>query len=350
MGRFLFWLGLLIVIGFSGGMFYASYQKGQTASSAYAAEDISVSPINRCVNLGGGLEAPNEGDWGYRVRARDFALIRESGFDTIRVPIKWSAHVDNEAPYTIAPRILARVRRITEWASENDLNVIINVHHFDEISEDAGANIPKLYAIWDQLIREFGDAPDNVIFEFLNEPHSSMTIDRVDEVNRELLAKVRAHDADRWVILGGGEWGTLDGLLKTAPPHDPRAIVTFHYYSPFEFTHQGAPWAHKKIPLGQTWGTSADRKALVKDFARAAEWRNQVGMPLLVGEFGVYVKVPHDERAAWSREVRKASEDQNFGWCYWDYATSLGIYDQNSERFYPGMLEALIPTDVSQVQ
>ena len=64
-------------------------------------------PVERCINVAGALEAPNEGDWGYKIRERDFKTIRAAGFDTIRVPIKFSAHAMEQAPYTLDPAFMA---------------------------------------------------------------------------------------------------------------------------------------------------------------------------------------------------------------------------------------------------
>ena len=77
-------------------------------------------------------------------------------------------------------------------------------------------------------------------------------------------------------------------------------------------------------------------------FAHAAHWRDKQKQPLLVGEFGVFEDVPARDRANWSRYVRQTSETVGFGWCYWDWATSLGMYDLKTERVRPGMSEALL--------
>ena len=62
---------------------------------------------------------------------------------------------------------------------------------------------------------------------------------------------------------------------------------------------------------------------------------------MLLGEFGVYEEVPAADRANWTNYVRQTAETVGFGWCYWDWATSLGMYDLKSERTRPGMSEAL---------
>ncbi len=343
MGRLIFSIMIAIVCCISGAMFlYAWITMHNRATMPAMQESVTPPPVRKCVNMGGALEAPTEGSWGYTIRERDFVMLKRSGFDTVRIPIKWSAHTEKSAPYRIDTKFLVRVNAVINQATDAGLKVIVNVHHYDELNEHAEDELPRFYAIWEQLIAFYGSKPNTVMFEFLNEPHTAITPKRVDEINRKLLARVRTENPERWVILGGGDWGTLDGLLKTDPPFDRHAMVTFHYYSPFEFTHQGAPWAHKKIKLGQTWGSSADRKAMAKDISRAAHWRDKVKMPLLLGEFGVYTAVPDMERANWTNAVRRSSETAGFGWCYWDFATSLGMYDLKTETFRPGMLSALI--------
>ena len=47
--------------------------------------------LGRGVNLGNALEAPVEGEWGVTLREEYFRLIREAGFDAVRIPIRWSA-------------------------------------------------------------------------------------------------------------------------------------------------------------------------------------------------------------------------------------------------------------------
>jgi endoglucanase len=44
------------------------------------------------------------------------------------------------------------------------------------------------------------------------------------------------------VIVGGGRWNSIDGLQTLVLPEDDRNLIaTVHYYTPMEFTHQGAP-------------------------------------------------------------------------------------------------------------
>src|SRR5512142_2465840 len=71
--------------------------------------------LGRGVNLGNALEAPTEGDWGVVLQDEYFDLVKQAGFASIRLPVRWSAHAQTEKPYTIDPVFMKRV----DWAVAN---------------------------------------------------------------------------------------------------------------------------------------------------------------------------------------------------------------------------------------
>lgn len=89
--------------------------------------------LGRAINFGNALEAPNEGDWGMVLQENYFELVKEAGFNSIRLPIKFSAHAGTNAPYTLHSDFLARVDWAVEQALSHDLNIIIDLHHYDEL-------------------------------------------------------------------------------------------------------------------------------------------------------------------------------------------------------------------------
>ena len=299
-------------------------------------------PVERCMNLSHSLEAPNEGDWGYRVRRSDLRGLAASGFDTVRLPVKFSAHSDPAPPHAIRPGLLARIDEIIAWAQAENLAVIVDVHNYEAISEAPHAEIPRLKAIWRQLSDHFEGAPDDVIFELLNEPHSALNVSRMDRLNRELLEVVRPAHPDRWVIVGSSQWNAPEAWLDSDPPRDDRILHTIHYYAPFGFTHQGAPWLNDPPPAGRSWGSEADRAQLSRDFARVAGKLERTGGPMLVGEFGVYRQVPLGLRARWIEAVRREAEAHGMGWCHWGYAGSFRSYDPDTEMWIAPVYGALM--------
>lgn len=322
------------------------------ASCAPAIEDakaeqtrlpLATSPIQRCMNLGNALDSPRkEGEWGYTVRRSDMELLKDEGFDTVRLPIRWSTRMGSAPPYAIDAGFLARVDEIVRWAGEIGLNIIVNVHHYEELSERPDIHERRLEALWDQLAHHYATAPKFVIFETINEPYGAMTVKRTSALNKRLLDRIRQDNPDRWVILGTANWGNLDGLTKSSPPYDPRAILTYHDYSPFEFTHQGAFWAEPVRPTGVRWGSRKDIANMASDLDKALSAQNRFGMPVFVGEFGVYEEVPIAQRALWTRAMREGLESRGMGWCHWDFATTLKAYDQSTETWLPEIKAALL--------
>lgn len=334
MTRFLFLAALMLT----------ACSAGEPAAEAENSKPViaPASPIARCMNLGGSLEAPNEGDWGYTVRKQDLERLKEAGFDTVRLPVKWSGHADAEAPYAINPDFTARIQEIAGWADEAGLQIIVDVHHYNELMKDPDAHRERLGALWTQISNAFEGAPDSLIFELINEPNDRMTVRKTDAVNRELLSIVREKHPDRWVIVGSAGWGGLDALLKSRPPQDDRIILTFHSYEPYAFTHQGAFFADPPPPTGTRWGTRDDIATMRLGANLAAKFARDEGRPMLLGEFGVYEEVPLDQRVAWTRSMRELAEERQIGWCYWDYATTFKAYNLERDTWIRSMLSALI--------
>jgi len=88
----------------------------------------AAAKLGRGINLGNALEAPKEGEWGVQLKAEYFPAIKKAGFATVRLPVRWSAHAQKEAPYTIDAKFAERVDWAVDQALANGLNIIVNVH------------------------------------------------------------------------------------------------------------------------------------------------------------------------------------------------------------------------------
>src|SRR3954466_13212776 len=72
----------------------------------------AVRRLGRGINFGNALDAPSEGAWGMELKAEYFAAVRKAGFDSVRIPIRWSAHAGDAPPYTLDAAFADRV----DWA------------------------------------------------------------------------------------------------------------------------------------------------------------------------------------------------------------------------------------------
>ncbi len=303
--------------------------------------------LRRTVNLGNALEAPNEGEWGVILQAEYFRTIAEAGFTAVRVPIRFSAHADEKPPYTLDPVFLARVDWVVQNAIKNGLVVILDMHNYLEIFDDPAGHRERFVALWQQIAEHYQGYPDSqVYFELLNEPNGNLDAAKWNALLVETLAIIRQSNPTRPVIIDPTNWGGADGLSSLQLPNDPNLIVTFHYYLPFEFTHQGAEWmAGSDSWMGTTWDGTPDQVATIaNDFDSVSTWVAENNRPIFMGEFGAYSKGDQASRVRWTTAVRQAAEERGFSWGYWEFCSGFGVYDPVANQWREDLLHALIPT------
>ena len=155
----------------------------------------------------------------------------------------------------------------------------------------------------------YATAPANVVFEILNEPSRKLTPSLWNEYLADALAVIRKTNPSRTVIVGPGYWNSIDHLSELElPATDTNLIVTVHYYTPMDFTHQGAAWVDRKDKLGVDWlGTDKDLSLIKTNFDKASSWAKDHHRPVFLGEFGTYDKAPMDSRASLHRRCRPGS-------------------------------------------
>lgn len=303
----------------------------------------SAFPIRRGVNLGGALEAPSEGEWGYRIQADHLAALADAGFDGVRLPVRWDEYAEGRPNYRIDPAIFARVDEIIGQALARGLKVQLDIHHFWRLENDPRGYAPRVAALWRQIAEHYRNAPPELVFEVLNELHGAYwTPTRTTALYQQSIAAIRASNPERLIVVGPPDWNSINGLDGWTPPIDRRLAVSVHYYGPHEFTHQNAEWLEDPPSFGRAWGKSSDVEQVREHIARAADWAQARRLPLQLGEFGVNRRVPVDQRALWLRTVREACEAHAIGWCVWDLATTFEIFDQNRGAFIPELRAALL--------
>jgi endoglucanase len=303
-----------------------------------------VERMHRGVNLGNALEAPNEGEWGVTLEERDFQLIAAAGFDTVRIPIRWSAHADAEDPYGIDPLFFERIDWVLDELSAKNLIAVLNIHHYEELMEDVIGQRQRFLALWAQIAEHYRDYSSDLVFELCNEP----TISSGDwnALAAEAITRIRESNPDRYIVVGGVMWNNILALdYLELPRTDRYLLATFHYYNPFDFTHQGAEWVDgSEAWLGATWeGTAEQKQAVTDDLELAASWAEKNRRKVFMGEFGAYSKADLDSRARWTSWVAREAERLNMPWSYWEFRSGFGVYDYNEQSWVEPLLEALIP-------
>ena len=304
-------------------------------------------PVRRCMNLGNSLESPREGEWGSIIERADLRTLKRAGFDTVRLPVRWDTHMAARAPYAVDPAYMERVAQVVGMAQNAGLGVVLDVHHYEALTQNPRAEAGRFYALWDQIARRFAGHSDTVYFELFNEPVRSTRMKDVNTLYKNAVDIIRKTNPDRILIMGGNSWNSIDtvGDVDWAGigwPEDRNIVATYHDYGPHEFTHQGASWTDPVMPMGRKWGGKADEQEFKLTFNQAAAFKAETGLRLFVGEFGVINKVPLPERNEWMKARRKAMEAQGTPWCVWNYSATFNVFDEDSRQWLPGARDALM--------
>ncbi|MGC8766012.1 MAG: glycoside hydrolase family 5 protein [Brevinematia bacterium] len=332
--------------------------------------------LGKGVNMGNALEAyPDESSWGNPIKDEYFTLMKQAGFDTVRIPIRWSTRAQTTSPYTIDSNFFQRVDHVVDTALSAGLNVIINIHHYEEIISDPQGHKERFLALWRQISDHYKNKPDNLLFEVLNEPYGSLESYWKDFMTNAIKV-IREKNPTRIVIIGGINWNSIDGLTNLyVPQNDPYIIATFHFYEPFVFTHQGAEWGGSisnvsnivwpgppatpvNIPAGlDSWISNwlvdyntkqgaenpASSNQIISRLNTVSNWSANKNVPVWLGEFGVYGRYADiNSRVRWTHFVRTECERRNISWCYWEFSAGFGIYNPSTGQWNSQLSNALV--------
>lgn len=326
----------------------------------------ALSRFKRGVNLGNGWEA-EPGTWGQKIDVQDIDRIAAEGFDHIRVPVAWHFHVKEEhGRFTIDPAFLAELEPVLRRAIERNCRVMLNWHHFHDLTRDPAAHLARFTGVWHAIASHFQGWPPELCFELLNEPCDALDTATCNKVYRTTIDRIRSTHPDRLIVVSPGHWGIIPELEHLhLPDDDPNLAVTVHCYEPFHFTHQGAGWVglqdlrnvvypgpprepivlpaslrrnHAALAFIEDYNTqppaknpSSPRKLReLLDMAR--DWSAHFGRPVHLGEFGSHQTADIASRERYLRDVRTLAEQRGIPWTLWEWKAGFGYWDPQQQR------------------
>lgn len=280
-----------------------------------------------------------------RFQAEHFRLIREAGFSHVRINLHPFRNARAGGTHRISDAWLKTLDWAIEQALANKLLVVLDFHEFNVMGRDPLGNKERFLSMWRQIAERYKNRPKDVLFEILNEPHGKLTAELWNEFLREALEIIRRTNPDRTIVIGASHYNTISHLEQLELPKDDRnIIVAIHYYSPMEFTHQGAPWTGQRDKVGVAWnGTPPEREAIARAFDKAQGWSQKKNRPLYLGEFGAYDKAEMSSRVRYLNFVTREAEKRGWSWAYWQFDSDFIVYDIPQKRWIEPILNALIP-------
>ena len=283
-----------------------------------------------------------EESWGNpKVTKELIAEIKNQGFNSIRMPITTEMRIGGAPDYTIDPTFLDRYAEVVNWALDEDLYVIIDLHHDSWIyagnigsDSDNGASLARFTAIWTQLAEYFKDYPETVSFEGLNEPQF-WTGDQENqiEINREvndtfyqIVRNSGGANETRMLLLPtlntNDAQNLCDALYEQITSYnDENLIATFHYYGYWPFSTNIA---------GTTTMDETVVKELEATFDRVANTFTKNGIGVICGEYGLLgfdktlTAIEHGEVLKYFDYINYYASKSNITLMLWDNGQHFG--------------------------
>jgi aryl-phospho-beta-D-glucosidase BglC (GH1 family) len=335
--------------------------------------DARATAFRRAATLTRGINASGWfGGWGdYKpertstwITSDDLKLMRSLGLTYVRIGVDpvYFGYGRADAPGKEA--LWKRLDDAVDLALNNGLIVDLCVFPRDDykqqLANDRGA--AQFLFLWEALAKHFANRdPDRILFELMNESEVQDPF-RWIGIESSVVTAIRRVDATHTILASGAHYDSLDDLLVTEPLADENIIYTFHYYEPYQFTHQGATWGspewlyYKNIPFPATVDAlDSTLKSIPSDIARyqlflyaagnwtpetireriafAANWGHEHNVPILCNEFGAFRDTaPPDSRARYIEAVRSALEANHIGWAMWDWSGNFGLVTRSDTR------------------
>lgn len=273
--------------------------------------------------------------------------VHNAGFSTIRVPVTWGTMIDDANGYQIDEAWLSRVQDIVDYAINQNLYVIVNLHH-DGAEQTGWLRIAytgeeleqvkaKFAAVWEQIALRFRDYDEHLIFEAMNEvcgddPSEAGYMQdyrTIEELNQIFVDTVRAtggNNAKRWLSVPPRYTNIINVLMEKYAfrmPDDPAGhlMLSVHDYD-YSFGIQAN--------MNATYWNQEKALNLSKYMVQLKEAYVDRGIPVVLGEYGAVNKNNLGNRVYYYEAMNRMCVMNGIIPVTWD----IGWYDRSQNPDY----------------
>ena len=302
--------------------------------------------------------------WGNPLVTRDFVhFVAGLGFTAMRIPVTWYPHMDEDG--TIDGEWLRRVRRVVRMVIAEGMVCILDMKHDTGGMRSYGggriratkANFAQYRERVETMVRQvaeyFSQESDRLILggfdDIMNEEcetemPSAEELEVVNDWNRLFVTTVRSTgggNATRNLIVSPYGSGVgpyiLSGFRLPEDSVPGHLAVGVNLYAPQGFTSRAATWSRQTVEFD-----CRCEEELERAFTTLDELSAQVGVPVIVGEFGAMDRANDDARAIYAASVVDKARRRGIPCFVWDDGKGYGLLNRDSRTIrFPGIIGAM---------
>jgi len=302
---------------------------GYGQGAAEAVSDARYEKLKSGINIDNWLVRKDGALTAGQYTEADLKLIREAGFIHVRFPIR-TPLMNEQQHDKLNRQELDTIKSVVNLMLKNGLAVVFNpVHPSREYTARMEADTAMqtgFVRFWSVLAKEFSSYdPERLFIEPMNEPFFKSAATWY-ALNDRVLKAIR-QAAPRHTLVVSPVKGNVD-VVEMTPVADRNVVYSTHFYSPFSFTHQGAPWL-KKLPTGQRYPTDSLNAAYLKTdfFNPVTAWAKKHNVKVYMGEYGVLNTAGYEDKLAWLSDVGRITTDLNLASALWCYSPGFSIIE-----------------------
>ena len=275
--------------------------------------------------------------WGQPVTKPELMkMMKEAGFNSIRVPVTWYQEMDSEG--NVNEAWMNRVKEVVDYVIDNGMYCILNVHHdtgdgnthwIHASSTNYNKNKAKFEKLWKQIAETFKDYDQHLLFEGYNEmlddnntwnepKNKTDGYKAINDYAKSFVTTVRnsgGNNASRNLIVNTYSASSTPNAMQNLdkPENSNHIIFQIHSYP---------NWKTKSNAKNEIDNLISNIKAKLIDRA-----------PVIIGEYATFTTWPSEiDYYAKDKEVAlyamdyliKKTKENGIGTCYW-----MGLSDKD---------------------
>ncbi|MBQ6136603.1 MAG: DUF2341 domain-containing protein, partial [Kiritimatiellae bacterium] len=283
----------------------------------------------------------------YLYKESTYTGLKAKGFDHIRLPVDFRNYYDRSS--NALKSNIADIDSILDLCELHQLYVCVDFHGWTNINTDNATDKADFLNIWELVADRYKNRSDYVVFELINEPHTTdggnLDVAKLNELQAEVLPLIRRTNPSRLVLLAAADWNGSWKLSELEIPANAGPIgVAVHSYSPLDFTHQS--YGQETVRFSSSDSTETGTKEIDSAFRWIDDFQEKTGIPVVVNEFGVcrtWNSVVVEDIYDWTSYMIGHCNRSGTAWTWWEYNDGFGLYRQN--KWDETVMSALFPAE-----